>query len=481
MKALKTIVKALVLSVLWNGHVHAAPTSNIDWLSQAVVKSQIIVVAQIVNIQPQQNTSASNDLFAHTGWSLLPPSLYTCHILRTLKGSCDPTIQVNLPRLVSLSYGQAAFRVKSGNRVLLLLHTNQTGKLEAIVQSVPLIKLSDQQRITNNLPNESLQSFVVRLLLDSLTDPTLRTANSTLLRRVTDPDIVAGLIRYINDPDPNTQNAVLGCLAAHQQVSVIPRIVQLAAQAKEHNSGDASWKTLSLGDFDTPEATSYLNPLIVNPIYSVRTNAIVSLRRNADQTSIPYLVLALRDSDYQRFIPSVAWRMLHTIVPALGSAFGKTDVFFYAHRETETKPIYDWWNDELSGKHVSRTPEGQQMLSRTLPADAPLAALNTSLFEPSSKLRRTAMYRLQKSADASSIPYLVLALQDPDGTVAYGAYETLHRLVPSLGEAQAAEAFGANQEAATKPVYAWWSDYLGGKPPVIPVPSERLIPLPNGK
>lgn len=188
---------------------------------------------------------------------------------------------------------------------------------------------------------------------------------------------------------------------------------------------------------------------------------MLSLAGLADQTSVPYLILALRDPDPQKVIPSSAWGLLHKVIPALKRPMEESATF-YKNRQAETKLLYDWWNDELSGKHIPKTPEGQQVLSRTLPADAPLAVLNTSLFEPSAKLRRTAMYRLQKSADATSIPYLVLALQDPDGTVAYEAYDTLHRLAPSLGEAQAAEAFGANRENVTAPVYAWWRNYLGG-------------------
>lgn len=483
MKTIKLALIVLLFSVMGCTYAQTVSNPSTPWLAQAINQSQIIVIAEVLREQPEANPPQSNDLFAHTVWSLKPPSLYTCRVLQTLRGAIQPTFQVHLPRLVSFSYGQAHLDVKAGDHVLLLLQLGDTSELKPTIHSVPLVKIGKRQVLTRKLVDEDIQSAVVGLLLDSLADPTLRTANAFVLQGVVAPEVPAGLIKYINDPDLYTQSAVLGCLAVNQQVAVIPRIAKLVKEASKQDSGTGygDMVALPLLDFTTLAAVPYLNPLVVDQVYQLRLTSTMALRQLPDEKSIPYLVLALRDPDYQHVIPSSAWRLLHKIVPALGSTFPKDNAFFLAHKDMETQFIYTWWSDELLGKHILKTPEGQQVVSRTLPADASLAVLNTSLFEPSAKLRRTAMYRLQKAADAASIPYLVLALQDPDGTVAYEAYDTLHRLAPSLGEAQGSEAFGANRESVTAPVYAWWSDYLGGKRPVIPMPSEKLIPLPNGK
>jgi hypothetical protein len=79
------------------------------------------------------------------------------------------------------------------------------------------------------------------------------------------------------------------------------------------------------------------------------------------------------------------------------------------------------------------------------------------------------------SADRTSVPYLVLALQDPDPVVSYGAYALLHRLLKALGPSRTRPEFEANRDAETQPIYAWWQDELAGLhhaavAPGVPVP-----------
>ena len=90
------------------------------------------------------------------------------------------------------------------------------------------------------------------------------------------------------------------------------------------------------------------------------------------------------------------------------------------------------------------------------------------MFIPDVATRRAAAARLAQVGDAGSIPYLILALQDPDTqqpdvNVSYVAYKALHRLIPSLGPAEGSDAYAAERAAATQPIYDWWQDELLGK------------------
>jgi hypothetical protein len=73
------------------------------------------------------------------------------------------------------------------------------------------------------------------------------------------------------------------------------------------------------------------------------------------------------------------------------------------------------------------------------------------------------MAALEKLADRSSIPYLLIAVQDPDSTIAYTAYKKFFRLVDGQGLGQPRQAFEADREAVVKPLYDWWRDDLQGK------------------
>ena len=189
----------------------------------------------------------------------------------------------------------------------------------------------------------------------------------------------------------------------------------------------------------------------------MRLNATFALDHLADKTSIPYLMLALRDPDTQNVIPPSAYGMLHKLIPALGPAQGSG--YFAIHRAAEDQHLNAWWSDELNGKHLK--PQDKPASTEDTPDDP--VRLNTLLFVPYAATRQAAIAKLETRADAASIPYLVLALQDPDSSVAYGAYKTLHRLIPSLGTAEGNGAFVASRAAEIQPIYDWWRDELLGK------------------
>lgn len=91
--------------------------------------------------------------------------------------------------------------------------------------------------------------------------------------------------------------------------------------------------------------------------------------------------------------------------------------------------------------------------------------LNSLIFSPNEAVRSGAVEALRDLADKTSIPYLILALSDPDPQdyIPYVAYDTLHRLIPKLGEAGDTPYFLSHREAETRLIYKWWSAELQGQ------------------
>ncbi len=301
----------------------------------------------------------------------------------------------------------------------------------------------------------SVEENVYSLMLASCSNPNVRRANTYILRTVVNPIIVGKLFYYINDPNLYTRDNVLTCMATNQQVTAIPRIAALDTMMEAGGGGAQS--AIAFNSYHTSDALPYLNPLIFSAAYYTRLNTIFAIDRLANRSSIPYLMLAVRDPDGQGIIQQSAYGMLHQLIPSLGEAYGSG--YFAQHHTKETSKLYSWWSDELLGKHLK--PGEHLELPTTIP-NVP-ALLNPLLFLPDTNTRRIIAFKLSQTGNASSIPYLVLALQDPDTEVAFTAYKTLHRLIPTLGSPKSQADFTANPVAISQPVYNWWQDELLGK------------------
>jgi len=180
----------------------------------------------------------------------------------------------------------------------------------------------------------------------------------------------------------------------------------------------------------------------------------------ADRTSIPYLLLALRDPDPKNFISPTAAQLIYRLVPELGR--GKTDSTFLAHRDEEVQSVSTWWKDELAGKHPHAADEKERIVlnvGQTHDAKE-LPQLNEALFMRNEATRRAAIEALDKLADQSSVPYLIIALRDPQGDVAYGAHQILARLVPELGPSLPRAAFDTSCDQLADAGVKWWIKHL---------------------
>ncbi len=141
---------------------------------------------------------------------------------------------------------------------------------------------------------------------------------------------------------------------------------------------------------------------------------------------------------------------------------GNKDIpLFVKNRDSEKQKIVAWWQDELSGKHPADPDEKPfvelRQSQRFEATDLP--QLNQGLFMKSEITRRAAMRGLEQFADQSSIPYLLIALYDPQPEIAFNAYTILHRLVPDLGVATVNK-WKTEQAMQTKMAFDWWQKYL---------------------
>jgi hypothetical protein len=112
--------------------------------------------------------------------------------------------------------------------------------------------------------------------------------------------------------------------------------------------------------------------------------------------------------------------------------------------------------------------------------------LNEALFNADRFVRLQAMLTLwtNRLADKSSIPYLMVALSDPDPMVASTADQALHALIPQLGPWRGREYFTQSRDETIRAVEKWWTDELAGKhkddPPIELRPRAVPPPVPPG-
>jgi len=78
-------------------------------------------------------------------------------------------------------------------------------------------------------------------------------------------------------------------------------------------------------------------------------------------------------------------------------------------------------------------------------------------------LRSNAAFAIARNApDVETLPYLLLALNDPDpiGDIPYLAYRTIHRLAPVLGASDDWPYYLAHRDGENQEIRDWWKIYL---------------------
>ena len=426
--------------------------------------STIIVTARLSKyIQSPEKifklTTISND-----PWTILYiapiklPGKYLFYNISTIIGQSPASISLDLGYISSFVYSSydktkdSIWQLKEGSRVVLFLKKTPDGKYVPTDELMPFLPVGIEAKVHENEAASSIDS-VVHLLLTSLKDPGYRRINTHALRKLINSQIPIALANYVDDPDINIRDNVLYCLGTNKQVAAIPLIAKFAS---EHQAQCST----TLRDYWSEDAQQYLKPLLFNCNYWVRLSAGNSVGRFSDYKTVPYLLFALNDHDQQKLIPTGADVILYFLLSKEKQEDERNDDQFSMHRKERIPTYYVWWNDELLGKHLDKTPK--EDLDAPPTANAPVDKLNPALFDPRVDIRRKAMVLLQKRADASSIPYLIMALRDPDQEVAYSAYRKVNLLAGLTTTVQTAAQFSAKQKELADTIMEWWQMKYAG-------------------
>ncbi len=478
----RLFIYSLLLVILHFNKAQAFSVTESKLLTQSIATADIVAVAKIIaspdkalrdfsrfkNLPPGVHIFPGEESFAYN--NLKAAGTYTFEVTHTEKGQLLGKIEVQLPIVLPSYLGDSSPKFNSGENVLLLLRSNN-GVLTPVDATLPLIPLS--QTLPTFTSNISVQQRVIKLMLASFDDLNARQANSYLLREVVEPSLVTALAPYINDANPRIRDNVVYNMIVNQQVSAIPLVAQRVHEALlDRSSADSA---RALRTLTVPQAIPFLNLLLIDSSRYLRFNTVDAIgqfetsaesnRRSFDRSSIPFLLLSMRDPETMSFVAQTSYALLYDFSPELGQAQG--NFYFEKNRAVETQKLLNWWRDELSSKHPRELMPGETLVVKTIPAnirklsrEQAVAVLNPLLWEMSSETRRAALAQLQKLADKSSVPYLLLACEDPDFDVAFGAYQLLGTLLPEVGAPVIRKTFEADRETALKPFYAWWQDEL---------------------
>ena len=366
------------------------------------------------------------------------------------KISFDPKLDIN-----SDYYFNRSFSIEEGNNFLVRLIPDNKEGLKLRPECASLIPLS---QAAISLVDESLtpEQNIEQILAKGCEEESLRRLSVFLLSQFHTKSAMQFLARYVNDKDDTIADDALANFARNQQVSAIPMIV---ARAPSFTFGSESGPLIS--GYKVKEAKPFLEKAMFGYPSGIRLNSVIALSNMANRDSVPFLLLALYDQDPQKFVAPYSCAVLHKVLPELPDNFS-TDQF-EKQKTGERQLFFSWWHDELAGKHWGADAKDSIELKDGQTHDAEeLPMLNQALFMHSETTRRSAIQVLGKLADESSVPYLLVALRDPQGDVAFGAHQILARLIPELGPVLSRSAFDARQAQVAEAGAQWWPKHLQG-------------------
>jgi len=268
-----------------------------------------------------------------------PRGAYDFHIEATIIGDLKGELSVELPRLANFYYDEAKLPVEKNGTFLLFLKRDKAGRWTPVDPTLPLLPISAKSIANANKLGKNAE--YIGILLDSLEDPVSRRVILYRLCGTMDKRIANEAFKFIDDKEPEIRDSALLCMATNQDVRAIQKIIQMEDDTeKKMGSGVRCVRGLSL--YHAPDAIPLLNPAIVGHSEYVRINAMFSLARIADKTSIPFLISAMEDDDSQHIMPYSAYETLHRMVPALGPPKGEQE--FLAHSDEEIQLLKQWWD-----------------------------------------------------------------------------------------------------------------------------------------
>lgn len=386
---------------------------------------------------------------------LQSPGTHNLQVIEIAKGEIKADqISLHTPQITSVIYGSNEFKVGKGNRVIAFFKKTQKATFEVSDQYLFFVPLSKKVAVQET-EKLNLESRIRQLMIQTLQEKEYPETMLYLLRDEKSVEIVKAASQFAKDANSYLRDKALYSLAVNQQISVIPLIVEQAEKHDKDYRVPASCVG-ALSNFSSAQALPAIELLVLNKSYLLRYRAVSTVRPIANKNSVPILLLSLLDPDPQQVIPSSSAFTLSQVtgLPILNESNGHLK-----DPKAAFQKFLSWWQDELSGKHPAakdEEPPRVTLRESNLYEAKDLPRLNEGLFMRSEFTRGAAIKALDKLADQSSIPYLLLAQYDPKPDIAFGAYQTLHRLIPELGAAKTRASFDAGRDALAQEGLDWW-------------------------
>ncbi len=388
----------------------------------------------------------------------------------TLKGDVEQDkVKFSAPPLSQLAYKSVSFRANPSDTVIIFLRRNKDDQLSVADDLLYFIPID--REVAGEELSGSTSEKIRTLMMKSLAKGSFVQPLIYLLQDMRGNEMISISAKLVNNKDAQIRDYALNNLAINQQVGAIPLIAEEGRAYAKDNRVPAN-AVFNLWQYKVPEAADSLQPLLFEPAYFFRDLALEPLSSTGNKDGIPYYILTLLDT---RKEASSAVRSAYILKRLTKLPINFKGSAALADQQATFQQFISWWQDELAAKHPAAEGETEQpavtlrQLQKFEASDLP--QLNQGLFMLSETTRRAAARGLEQFADASSIPYLLIALYDPQPDIALSGYTTLHRLIPSLGAASRAK-WEKEREAETKVALDWWQQHLidADKPPAPPAP-----------
>lgn len=430
-------------------------------LSQRVDRADIIVVAQVMSytldkrapnlpkkVEDQTLPKVLDAQEILKAFELQEAGTYTFKVQKYIKGHCEPTIQMHLSALNRRYYGYSKTRISEGAQVILFLKPLANNNYEAVDPLIPITPISSKAFVLLDEGQKAdFDQQVYKMLLASLPDVSFRRSSISQLRTVESTDVAEVVANYSDDDDIEVKDSALYCMMVNQRVEFIPKVLKLSEELGETSQSPEC--LLAFQYLKVPEATPYLNKMLFSEYYYLRLHAIFALNDLGDESSIPYLLIALSDPDPQNVIAQSAYYMIYRSTPDLKKP--KSEEYFYANREKEIDIVYRWWKGYLAGEN---TLKGRKIGLQDS------VGLGSSLYSLDVDSRKKAIKSLPTPIKLADVPYLIVSLSDPDKEIAFDSYVLLKSVIDTLPDIKSASDFGKESERVMRDSRSWWVQKL---------------------
>ena len=405
-----------------------------------ISSSDVIVYGEVEQLMPDSKSLDGGDGMAIDRSNALA-SEFIFHVNAVLKGACSVDIQVRqAPSSGMVGYSPPCAQ----NEHMLFFLKRSGGEFEPVAPAYEMF-LPPSKPPSATLTG-GCYSRTISFMFFAMADSRCGEMAASFLDDVYDPKLIEKAKPFLGNGSLILRGKVLAFLAHNQDISVIPLVRR--SQEEAEAPGESLFAPGGLADYVVPSALPLLNQTLFSTSWQVRLNAETSIIRLHRPSSIPYLMVALYDPERQNIVAYDAYCELSAYM----GFRPVSEARFYANRAKAAVRIFNWWKVELSGGHLQPRKVISTIGSDITPSER--------LFNSDVRIRRAEMSVLDKGAMQDDVPYLILALHDPDLDLSYQAYKTLHTILKLPSVLVDKLTYKTEPDLAAQSIYTWWRGHF---------------------